>query len=200
MVNLPTDSKERTQLFVIKCENTKGKETAFDLAINFVAFAFDNIPGELIQGQNINPDISLTSAPDILKDLPVSITDSGLPGSGFEISCNKLAIEGMPDEAFDAKVHLVKISCHGLEIPVKLPFPQVLIPAPPHPTPGKAKITSFELDPMISQMKEAAAKQTRYKIEEHLLDRFCRWGRRIISSRSSLTSKPSFSLISTLIN
>ena len=171
MVNLPTDSDERTQRFVIKCKNIKGKEIAFDLVVDLVKFAFANIPRELIKGQHMDRAILLTSVPDILKDLPVIISDSGLPGSGFKISCGKLGIEGRPDSAFDAKVHIVKISCDGQEIPVKLPLPQVSTPAPPRPTPGKDRITFFELDPMIMEMKEAAAKQTSYQFEEHLLDR-----------------------------
>jgi len=173
MVKLPRDSHERTQRFIIKCENKRGRETVFDLVIDFVSFAFVNIPNKLIIDQSIDQAILLTSAPNILKDLQVSITDPlGLPGSGFKISHNKLEIQGMPNTTFDTEEHIVQISCHGLstQIPVKLPLPQVLTPAPPRPT-GQARITFFEHDQMIKEIKEAAAKQESYQFEEHLLDR-----------------------------
>jgi len=163
------DSNERTFELLIEQKNQFGEITIIVVFVEPVKFMFKNIPVEMIKGQSISGVISLTSVPDILTQLQVSITDLGsLPG-GFEICDSRLEIAGAPNVESDAKVHAVTISCKGLAgIPVNLALPQVKIREPPllqKLDPGR--VTTFSLDEKLLAMKGAAKD---FQFEENLMD------------------------------
>jgi hypothetical protein len=161
----------RTQEFCIMRQNMFGVKDEFKLVIHFVTLSFDNIPEELIKGQDISPALAirLISKPvDIIKLRASTASIGALEDHGFQIVRDN-QIAGKPNKSMDSMEHAVKIKCHDLLVTVNLRLPRIEEWKPPRIENSAMKITKFDLDDMITNMNKSQAQD--YTFQEQVSDK-----------------------------